>query len=342
MKKDIKQSTTVNLLSKGTTEDMLMEYADQVFNEKMTDPLTGIKNDDHSGFALAMEDGLEFMYIRSKISQDMTLIRKSHDNKDLLAIYFFYGSTFDYYVENKIEKSIQGLINGIIIHNYSSNVRLSLLKDREFNFVAIRLNRMTLDKYFQPIADNLKKKFFSKKPILLYENLDQNMLDHLRSVGHIQSIKTTASYLILGKSIELLALTFNLILTRNHDSKIIVKIPEYHNVVLAKNFLISDWKNPPSIQQLSKFMGICPTKAKILFKQVYGYPPHKYFKKKKMEMAYQLIQETNYDITEIGSQLGYRSRSHFSADFKKYYGTPPKKYSMQKTDSPANTKSEII
>jgi len=337
MKKDINQLAEVNLLSEGTTEDLLKEYAEQIFNETMTDPLIGIKNDDHSGFALSMEDGLEFMYIRSKSPRDMTLIRKSHDNKDLLAIYFFYGSTFDYYVENKIEKSVQGLINGIIIHNYSSNVRISLLKDREFNFVVIRVNSMALDKYFQPLADDLKKKFFSKKPILLYENLDQNMLDHLRSVGHIQSVKTTSRYLIFGKSIELLALTFNLILTRNHYSKVIVKIPEYDNVVMAKNFLISDWQNPPSIKQLSKFMGMCPTKAKILFKQVYGYPPHKYFKKKKMEMAYQLIMETDYDTAKIGRQLGYKNLSHFSVDFKKYYGTPPKKYSMQKSDSPLAT-----
>lgn len=328
--KDINHRSEVNLLSEGSTEDMFLEYAEQMFDETMADPLSGIKNDDHSGFALEMEDGMEFMYISSKIPRDITLIRKSHNNQDMLAIYFFYGSTFDYYVENKMEMSIEGLINGIIIHNYSSNVKLSLLKDREFNFVAIRIREETLSKYFKQNAHDLNRILFSNKPILIYENLDQNVLDHLKSIGQIQSIQTTARYLIFGKSIELLALVFNLLLTRSHESIAKVRIPEYDNIVKAKNYLLSDWQNPPSIKQLSKFMGMCPTKSKILFKQVYGHPPHKYLKKKKMEMAYQLIIETDQDIANIGQQLGYKNLSHFSSDFKRFYGITPKKYALQR------------
>jgi AraC-like DNA-binding protein len=324
-KKDINQNSEVTLLSEGSTEDMLLEYAEQMFNETIADPLLGIQNDDHAGFALKMEDGLEFMYIRSRIPRDRTLIRRSHNNRDMLAIYFFYGSTFDYYVENKMERNVEGLINGIIIHNYSSSVKVSLLKDREFNFVVIRIKRATLIKYFKSIAEDLNEILFSKKPVLMYENLDQNVLDHLKSVSQIQSLKATSRYLIFGKSIELLALTFDLILTRSHESKVLVKIPEYDHVVQAKDYLVSDWQNPPTIKQLSQFMGMCPTKAKMLFRQVFGYPPHQYFKRKKMEMAYQLIKETNYGVSEIGRQLGYRSLSHFSSDFKKHYGTLPKK-----------------
>lgn len=328
-KKDINQNSEVYLLSEGSTEEMLLEYADQMFNETIDDPLSGVQNDECAGCALEMEDGLEFMFIKSRIPRDMTLIRKSHMNQDMVAVYFNYGSTFDHYVENKIERSIQGLINGIIIHNYSSNVKLTLLKEQEFNFVVIRIKRVILNKYFKSIAVDLTKILFSNKSVLIYENLDQLVLDHLKSVSQIQSLKVASRYLIFGKSIELLALTFNLLLTRSHESKVLVKIPEYDLVVQAKDYLVSDWQNPPTITQLSQFMGMCPTKAKMLFRQVFGYPPHQYFKRKKMEMAYQLIKETNYDMTEIGRQLGYKSLSHFSSDFKKYYGIHPKKFSMQ-------------
>lgn len=327
--KDINEDFEVYLLSEGSTEDMLLEYASRMFNESVNDPLLGIRHDDHAGLALKMDDGLEFMYIKSRIPRNMTLVRKSHNNQDMVAIYFFYGSTFEYHVENRLEKSIEGLINGIIIHNYFSNVRLSLLKDREFNFVVIRLKRETLQKYFNSISDDLCEILFRKKPVLIYENLDQNVLDHLKSVGQIQSVKTTARHLIFGKSIELLALTFDLLLTRKKASKILVKIPEYESVVKAKDYLISDWRNPPSIQELSRFMGMSPTKAKMLFKQVFGRPPHQYFKKKKMEMAYQMIVEANVRIAEIGLELGYKNLGHFSADFKKYYGILPKKFSLQ-------------
>ena len=52
--------------------------------------------------------------------------------------------------------------------------------------------------------------------------------------------------------------------------------------------------------------------------------------KKKMEMAYQLIVETNYNMAEVSLQLGYKNQSQFSKDFKKYFGIFPKKFSMQK------------
>lgn len=327
--KDIIKLTEVSLLSEGSTEEMLLEYAAQVFNETLVDPLSGIQSDDHAGCALKMDHGLEFMYIRSRIPRDMTLIRKSHHNHDMAAIYFFYGSTFEYYVENKMEKSVQGLINGIVIHNYSSNVRLQLLKDREFNFVVIRITKETLYKYFKSIADDLNRILFRKASVLIYENLDQIVLDQLKSVSHIQSVKATSRYLIFGKSLELLAYVFDRLLSRNHKANKLVIIPEYENVVKARDYLISNWQNPPSIKQLSQYMGMSPTKAKMLFRQVFGYPPHQYFKKKKMEVAYQLIKETNLDISEISYQLGYGSLSHFSSDFKRYYGILPKKFSLQ-------------
>ena len=54
-----------------------------------------------------------------------------------------------------------------------------------------------------------------------------------------------------------------------------------------------------------------------------------------MEMAYQLIKETNYGMTEIGRRLGYKSLSHFSSDFKKHYGILPKKLSIKSNISSA-------
>lgn len=332
--KDIYSENEISLFSEGSSEDMLLEYESKVFHETIIDPLSGIKNENHAGFALKIEDGLEFLHIKSKIPRDVTLTRKSHNNQNELAIYFFYGSTFNYYVENKMEKSVEGLINGIIIHNYSSNVKLSLLKDREFNFVVIRITKETLEKYFNSIADPLGEMLFRNKPVLIYENIDQNVLDHLKTVSQIQSVKTTSKYLIFGKSIELLALTFDLLIKRNNRSKHLVRIPEYEHIVKAKDYLISDWKNPPTIKQLSKFMGMCPTKAKMLFKQVFGSPPHQYFKRKKIEIAYQIIKETNLDMAEIGQQLGYKNLSHFSSDFNRYYGIHPKKFSLKIKKSP--------
>ena len=317
---------------------MLKEYAALVFDDHISDPLLGMRSADHAGFALKIEEGLEFLYIRSKMPFDANLIRKASPNKDLLAVYFFYGSTFDYYVEDMMEKSVEGLINGIIIHNYSSNVKLSLLKDQEFNFVVVRINVQVLEKYFTSIAADLKELMFRKKPVLIYENLNQNILDHLRSVAYVQTVAATSRFLIFGKSIELLSLAFNMLLTRGRESELPVMIPAYDFVVSARDYLVSDWRNPPTIKQLSEYMAMSPTKAKIVFKQVFGYPPHQYFKRKRMEMAYQLIMESGSNMAEVGYQLGYKNLGHFSSDFKKHFGVLPKRLSMQVKGPPDDKK----
>ncbi len=324
-KKDINDIPPLFLLNEDTAEEMLEEYAYQMYDEEVFNPLSGIHNNKLSGLALNVENGLEFMHVRSRIPRDMTLIRKSRDSKDTVAIYFFYGSSFDYFVENKMEQNVSGFHNGIIIHNYSSNVKISLFKDQELNFTIVRIRKSILYKYFRSLSAELEKMLFTNTPILIYEHLDQKTLDHLRLMTYLHSTMHTSKHLIFAKSIELLALVFNLLLTRRQNESIQLTNINYDHIFNAKNFLLKDWQNPPTIRQLSKFMGMSPTRAKAVFKQVFGYPPHNYLKRKKMEAAYDLVINSGHNITEIGRQLGYKNMSHFSADFKKYHGITPKK-----------------
>ena len=70
------------------------------------------------------------------------------------------------------------------------------------------------------------------------------------------------------------------------------------------------------------------TKAKVLFKQLYGIPIYEYFSRKRMEEAIKLIDQGNLSIAEIGRELGYRNLGHFAEAFRKRYGILPKKYAM--------------
>jgi AraC-like DNA-binding protein len=316
------------LLTEGTAEDMLAEYAEKMFRTYIGDPLSGIRSRNFSGMAHNIESGLEFMYINSYVARKTMLTRGRLKSSDILAVYFFYGSSFDYLVESSVELSVQDLVNGIIIHNYSSDVKLLLMENREFNFVVVRIRPQSFFRHFPTIAPELQPILFGQKPLLIYENLNQDILDHLKTVTHIQTAERTSKYLVFGKTIELLALAFELLLKRRGQSKSPVRIPEYNSIVRAKNFLISDLRDAPSIEELSKYMGMSATKAKTLFKQVYGYAPHQYLKVKKMERAKQLIHGGSSSIGEIGHALGYKSLSHFSSDFKRHYGITPKKMSL--------------
>jgi AraC family transcriptional activator of pyochelin receptor len=47
-----------------------------------------------------------------------------------------------------------------------------------------------------------------------------------------------------------------------------------------------------------------------------------------MEHARRLLETNQFNVNEVGTQVGYSTASHFIAAFKKKFGTTPKKYVM--------------
>lgn len=63
-----------------------------------------------------------------------------------------------------------------------------------------------------------------------------------------------------------------------------------------------------------------------LFKQAYGISPIKYINHLKLTYAAELINSGMYSVTEAAMESGYDNISHFSREFKRYYGVAPRDY----------------
>ena len=94
----------------------------------------------------------------------------------------------------------------------------------------------------------------------------------------------------------------------------------------AREILLQDMENPPSISQLSNMAGINEKKLKYGFKLVFGMPIFEYFRSYRLEMARELLASGIMSVTEVGMQIGYQSLSHFSEEFRKKFGMTPKKF----------------
>lgn len=81
-----------------------------------------------------------------------------------------------------------------------------------------------------------------------------------------------------------------------------------------------------TIESLSKQYHINPTTLKEVFKSVYGTSLAAHIKEHRMELAAQLLRETDLTIAEIGQRIGYKSQSRFSSAFKAYFKVLPKEY----------------
>jgi len=134
---------------------------------------------------------------------------------------------------------------------------------------------------------------------------------------------------VKGKIYELLSLHFQQ--EENIAGEYCPFLVDEQNVLKirkAKEIIISRMAEPPSLQELANEIGLNLKKLKEGFKQIYGDTVFSFLLDYKMEHARKLLESNQYNVNEVGLQVGYSTASHFIAAFKKKFGTTPKKYVM--------------
>ena len=132
-----------------------------------------------------------------------------------------------------------------------------------------------------------------------------------------------------GKGYELLSLFFN----RSEDPNaehcpFLIDEENVLKIKKAKEIIIANMAEPPSLEELSEQVGLSLKKLKMGFKQIYGDTVYGFLFDYKMDYARQLLDSGSYNVNEVGLKIGYSTGSHFIAAFKKKFGTTPKKYLM--------------
>ena len=94
----------------------------------------------------------------------------------------------------------------------------------------------------------------------------------------------------------------------------------------ARELLIANLENPPSLKTLALQVGLNETKLKSGFKTLFGQTVFGYFRTYRVEVARQRLLESNDSVSEIASRVGYTNISHFSAAFKERHGVTPSRY----------------
>lgn len=150
------------------------------------------------------------------------------------------------------------------------------------------------------------------------------VLNQLMSFNLNNSVKNLYAK---GKAYELLSLFFN----RSEDADIeqcpfLVDEVNIAKLKKAKDIIIANMAEPPTLKVLSGTIGLSLKKLKEGFKQIYGDTVYGFLFDYKMEVARKLLESGNYNVNEVGLKVGYSTSSHFIAAFKKKFGTTPKKY----------------
>ncbi len=102
-----------------------------------------------------------------------------------------------------------------------------------------------------------------------------------------------------------------------------INTTERDKLYKAKDILLENLDNPPSLNELSKQIGLNSYSLKKNFKELFGIPVFKYLQNERLTTAHDLIKNEKLTIQEAAWHVGYDSLSSFSNAFEKKFGYRP-------------------
>ena len=286
-------------------------------------------NDDSNASRMTIEEGFYVLRFQNDTNEVTREVREI--NSSFIQFHFclkgqgdFLFNTGNYVFNVKEEHSI-------LLYNPQRDLPIDLKLQPNTWIIGVVISIKKFHSLFSQDADhihflspeNSTKKYYDNG------NITPSMAVVLSQILSSNIHESMKALYLKGKVYELLSLYFN----KNEDTDIeqcpfLIDEDNVRKIRLAKEIILKNMSEPPSLQELSEEIGLSLNKLKEGFKQLYGDTVFGYLLDHKMEEARRMLASTNYNVNEVGLRIGYSTSSHFIAAFKKKYGTTPKKYLM--------------
>jgi len=97
-----------------------------------------------------------------------------------------------------------------------------------------------------------------------------------------------------------------------------------------------------SLDSVAAFVKLNPAYLGKIFKDGTGVAFPEYVNRLRIDMAKELLINTNESVNRISSLVGYNSTTYFVSCFKKYTGTTPSKFRWSRCDRNRPLRSEVF
>lgn len=241
----------------------------------------------------------------------------------------------------KGNQSYKSLLTDYIIKAQNNFTNISLMNKEEGieNFekeVSIKSINIVVKKSF--LRNNFPKNKMSEKIFKKLENEECNLVLRNCKTNYKTSLLTNEIYnscflgdlerlFLHAKTLEILHTEFSELFKENLINKNEkVKFSEYdiNAIHLARDILLNNIQNPPSIMELSKLVKLNEFKLKTGFRKIFNIAPYKYLHEYKMQRAKTLLENSDMNVTEISHEIGYKFIHSFSKVFAQRFGILPK------------------
>lgn len=273
----------------------------------------------------------DFILVRFQNDSNETFFTEKSINQGLIQFHFgikgrakFIFNEGTYALDLREEKSL-------LLYNPQKELPLNLELSANSWMISLLVSIKKFHSLFSAEADyipflsegNQDKKYYNEG------NITPSMAIALSQIFHFNLHSSIKNLYYKSKGYELLSLYFNRTEDANAEQcPFLVDEDNVLKIKKAKEIIIANMSEPPSLQSLADQIGLNLKKLKMGFKQIYGDTVYGFLFDYKMDYARKLLDSGNYNVNEVGLKIGYSTGSHFIAAFRKKYATTPKKYLM--------------
>jgi AraC family transcriptional activator of pyochelin receptor len=120
-----------------------------------------------------------------------------------------------------------------------------------------------------------------------------------------------------------------------------IKSYDFAYILQAHKILTADPSRQLAITALALEVGINTFKLRVGFKQLFKTTIHQYRLELRLEMARQLLTETDLTISEIAYKAGFDSRDGFARCFRRRFSDSPREWRKNLVPFPENGLTQL-
>ncbi|APG64727.1 AraC family transcriptional regulator [Tenacibaculum todarodis] len=335
---------TINITAKSTegTVKQIQEIIGGTIIERWGEYILSVNNNIATGKItfITFEWGGSVLEYDITFLEDITLVMDTSEFNPIHFTYLTEGHCFHRFeLENKKRKLTQ--FQSVIITSKDGGYNYGYFeKNVKLNIHVIQISRLKFIRKRLNDASQLNKRLYE----VFYDQQHENVFAYFGTynlklanlIKRYNKVKQKGMIKILIKEGIIYQILSEHILQHNKD----VKTNKQPNTSLSKKELNSVRKiaqkisnnvaEDYNVEELAITLGLPQAKLQEGFKILFSRTVIEYIRHVRLEEARDLINNTDYNISQIVYSIGFSSRSYFSKIFKKKYGISPSKFLKNK------------
>lgn len=234
---------------------------------------------------------------------------------------------------SQVGNSLVEVLPGHSCLGFMNNIRSETHyhEGEEISYLSIWLEPKVFTLFLQGLGEKVSFDFFSFLSRSKYQNLqykmdtlDKRILAKLHK-GLNNELCRMNLLLIESQILELLSMNMERLLglENKENNGISLSFDDKCSLLKARDILLSRLENPPSILELSHLVQMNDCKLKRTFKQVFGETIYSFVREQRLQKAFFLMEEQDFNVSQSAYAVGYSNVSHFSEAFRLRFGFNP-------------------